>query len=119
MESEMSEVKAPPVHPPLPLGLGSYVTLTGVSGAVAAFVIAWVQAGELTPAVAALGVTAGVAVVGWFAGRSVQAKAAIEQAGKRLGEVGIAFSELPATEPAADQSHQDAVDLPDDQVMQG
>lgn len=85
------EPKPPPIHPPLPLGLGSYVTLTGISGAVAAFVIGWVQYG-LTPAVATLGVTAGATVLTWFAGRSVQAKAAIEKVGNVFEEIGVGVS---------------------------
>lgn len=79
-----------PVHPPLPLGLGSYVTLTGVAGAVAAFIIAWIETG-MNGATASLGVAAMVAIVTWYAGRSAQAKTAIEVAGAALGEVGIAF----------------------------
>lgn len=90
--------KQAPIHPPLPLGLGSYVTLTGISGAVAAFVIGWAQYG-LTPAVATLGVTAGATILTWFAGRSAQAKSAIEATAKALGEVGISVSEKPVEQP--------------------
>src|SRR5262245_6094764 len=68
-----------PVHAPLPLGLGSQVTLTGFIGAVVAFIIAWVQDG-MTPETVTLGATAGGLIAAWFAGRSIQAKAAIDTA---------------------------------------
>lgn len=73
------------VHPPLPLGLGSQVTLTGGVGGVAAFIIAWVQNG-LTPETVTLGAAAAGIIAAWYAGRSVQAKALIEQAGKAYAE---------------------------------
>jgi hypothetical protein len=79
-----------PVHPPIPLGLGSYVTLTGAAGAVAAFLIAWAENNwHLTGAIAALGVTAGGAIATWFAGRSHQAAALITVAQAALHDVGI------------------------------
>jgi hypothetical protein len=67
------------VHPPIPFGLGSQITLTGGIGAVAAFIIAWVQDG-LTPETVTLGATAGGIIAAFFAGRSLQAKAAISKA---------------------------------------
>lgn len=80
----------PPVHPPIPLGLSSYVALTGVAGAVAAFILGWWQAKwNLTPDVVALGVTAGGILVSWIAARSHQAAKLIETVKKDLGAVGI------------------------------
>lgn len=78
----------PPVHPPLPLGLGSYVSLTGLAGAVVAFIIAWVQKG-LTVDTVALGVTAAGILAAWGAGRSHQAATLIATAKKDLADVGI------------------------------
>jgi hypothetical protein len=78
----------PPVHPPLPLGLGSYVSLTGIAGAVAAFIIAWVQKG-LTVDTVALGVTAAGILAAWAAGRSHQAATLIATVKRDLGAAGI------------------------------
>lgn len=66
-----------PVHPPIPFGLGSQISMTGFVGAIAAFIIAWAQYG-LTSETTALGLGAAGILAAWFAGRSVQAKAAIE-----------------------------------------
>jgi hypothetical protein len=81
-------VQQTPLHPPLPLGLGSYVTLSGVAGAVAAFIIAWAQNG-MGPTTASLGVAALGTVAVWFAGRSHQAATAITVAQAALGDLGI------------------------------
>ena len=68
-----------PVHPPLPFGLGSQVALTGIIGAVAAFIIAWVQDG-LTAETVTLGAAAAGLAAAWYGGRSIQAKAAVNTA---------------------------------------
>ena len=81
-----------PVHPPIPLGLGSYVSLSGISGATAAFVIAWYDTTphwHMNPSVAALGVAAVAGVIGFFGSRSHQAAAAIGKVGAVLKEVGV------------------------------
>lgn len=88
-----------PLHPPLPLGLGSYVTLSGVAGAVAAFIIAWVQHG-ISPTTASLGVAALGAIAVWFAGRSHQAATAITVAQAALGDLGIDIA-APRDDPAS------------------
>jgi hypothetical protein len=79
-EKLMADLPPPPssttVHPPIPFGLGSQITLTGWIGAVVAFIISWVQDG-MTPETVTLGATAGGLLAAFFAGRSVQAKAAI------------------------------------------
>jgi hypothetical protein len=88
----------PPVHPPLPFNLGSKVALSGISGAIAAFIIAWWQSTpswHMTPAVAALGVTAGASIIGFFQGRSQQAAKLIETVRKDLGAAGISISGTP------------------------
>lgn len=88
-----------PVHPPLPFGLGSLVTLTGFAGAVAAFVIAYWQAKwHMTPEIATLGVAALGTIAAWFHGRSKQAAALIERGSAILKDVGISVSTAP---PAA------------------
>ena len=88
-----------PVHPPLPFGLGSFVTLTGISGAIAAFVIAYWQAKwHMTPEIATLGVAALGALAAWFHGRSTQATALIAKGEKILKDVGISVTAAP---PAA------------------
>jgi hypothetical protein len=69
---------APTAHPPLPNGLGTYGALTGVAGAVVAFVIAWVQDG-LTAETVTLGAAAAGILAAWYGGRSIQAKAAIDK----------------------------------------
>lgn len=85
------------VHPPIPLGIGSYISLTGIAGAIASFLIAWGENGwHLTSPIAALGVTAGGAIVAWFHGRSKQAAALIDRVGFELGQVGVAVSDKPA-----------------------
>jgi hypothetical protein len=68
-----------PIHPKLPFGLGSQISLTGFIGAIVAFITAWQQDG-LTPETTALGLAAAGILAAWFAGRSIQAKAAIETA---------------------------------------
>lgn len=87
----MPEYEHPPspeapgaIHPPIPFGLGSQITLTGGVGAIAAFIIAWVQDG-LTAETVTLGAIAGGVIATFFAGRSVQAKAAIEKGTALLG----------------------------------
>jgi hypothetical protein len=75
------------MHPTLPFGLGSQITLTGMVGAVVAFIYAWAQYG-LTPETTTLGATAGGLIAAFFAGRSAQAKAAIDAGVKSYsGEV--------------------------------
>lgn len=82
-----------PVHPPIPLGLGSYVGMSGISGTVAVFLIAW---GEnhwhMTSPIAALGVAAVGGIIGFVGSRSHQAAALIAAVKKDLGEVGIEVS---------------------------
>ena len=90
-------MKPEPIHPPLPLGLGSFVTLTGVAGAVASFIIAWLVDG-LTNQTVSLGVAAVAAVAVWFAGRSHQAAKAIEVAQSALHSVGVDIA-LPQDDP--------------------
>jgi hypothetical protein len=91
------ELEAPlPVAPTVPgvsNGLGTQAALTGVIGAVAAFIIAWVQDG-LSPSTVALGVAAAGLLAAWYAGRSWQAKTIIDktitayQQAPDLGDVG-------------------------------
>lgn len=92
----MPDPVQPVVHPPIPLGLGSYVSLTGISGAAASFLIAWGEnSWHLTGPIAALGVTAGAAVIGFFASRSHQAAELIKKTATVLGEVGVTVSPTP------------------------
>lgn len=86
-----------PIHPPLPLGLGTYVTLTGVAGAVAAFIVAWVQNG-MSSTTASLGVAALGAIAVWFAGRSHQAATAIAVAQAVGADLGISVG-APTDDP--------------------
>jgi hypothetical protein len=80
----VAELPPPPsdssqsLHPPIPFGLGSQVTLTGWIGAVAAFIISWAQYG-MTPETVTLGATAGGLLAAFFGGRSLQANAAIKK----------------------------------------
>lgn len=67
-----------PVHPPLPFGLGSQITLTGLVGAVVTFITSIVQNGLDDPGTITYGATAAGLLAVFFAGRSVQAKGAIE-----------------------------------------
>lgn len=67
------------LHPKLPLGLGSQVTLTGFIGGIVAFITAWSQNGLNGETVGIGASTLGLIAV-WYAGRSVQAKAAIDAA---------------------------------------
>jgi hypothetical protein len=86
----------------LPFGLGSFVSLTGISGAVAAFVLAWWQstpAWTMTPEIAALGIAAMGALAAWFHGRSTQAAALIDRGKIVLEDVGVVVSTTP-TAPA-------------------
>lgn len=87
---------APVVHPPIPFNLGSYIALTGPSGAVAAFLVAW---GEnhwhMTGPIAALAVAAAVGVAAWYQGRSHQAAALIARIGRELASAGIDVSTTP------------------------
>jgi hypothetical protein len=87
-----------PVHPPIPFGIGSFVSLTGISGAVGAFIIAWWQstpAWTMTPEIAALGIAAMGALAAWFHGRSKQAAALIDRGKIILEDVGIAVTTTP------------------------
>lgn len=82
-----------PVHPPIPLGWGSYIGLTGISGAIATFLIAW---GEnhwhMTAPISVLGIGAVAAVVSFAQSRSHQAAALIAKVEHVMGEVGIAVT---------------------------
>lgn len=87
-----------PVHPPLPFGLGSYVTLTGAAGAVASFIISWYDTTphwHMNPSTAALGVASIAAIAAWFAGRSHQAAALISRGVTVLHSAGVDVSPTP------------------------
>jgi hypothetical protein len=88
---------APPpgvvVHPPLPLGWGSAVSLTGIAGSIAAFLTAW---GEnhwhMTSPISVLGVAAAATVISFFQGRSHQFAAAVSAIKRDLAELGISVT---------------------------
>jgi hypothetical protein len=79
-----------PAKPSVPLGWGSYVSLSGIAGAVLAFVLAWYENNwHLTGPIAALGVTAGGAIIGFLESRSKQFAALVTKSEATLHDLGI------------------------------
>lgn len=98
----------PGAHAPIPYAASSKITLAGIVGSIATGV-GFIVAGETTEGTAMLIAALG-GLAAWYAGRSVQAKAAIEQASVYVDQFQDAYSEatqFPPTgeydEPGTDQ----------------
>jgi hypothetical protein len=88
------------VHPPIPYNLASYVSLTGIAGATAAFLTAWGENNwHMTAPIAVLAVAAVAALINFFQGRSHQAAALITAIKRDLAALGISVSATPTPPP--------------------
>lgn len=81
-DTPTTEVPVPePAHPPIPIGVGSKVTLAGIIAAVATFLTSatTTKHGISDPATISYGIAVAALVAVFYGGRSIQAKGAIEK----------------------------------------